>query len=64
MPEDSCDKEQKELLEAQKELDNHIANPMGWDPSGEDYQTGLSNLKQQVANLEKALRDCEEKNAQ
>jgi len=59
---DPCKKEKQELLEAQKELENHIKNPLDWDTSSEEYVNQLTQLRKIVAEKETALKECEANN--
>ena len=57
-----CKKEKQELLEAQKQLENHIENPLDWDTSSEEFSNQLTQLRKIVAEKEIALKECEANN--
>ncbi len=69
MTEDPCQKERQALEDAKKRLQDQQGNPLRWgdestEESAEKFDTILSELEIEVAQREKALRDCEASNKQ
>lgn len=57
---DPCEKERKELDDANKELTKHKGNPMDWE-GNDQYKIALEKLEKNVREKEKTLEDCHSK---
>jgi hypothetical protein len=60
MTQDPCAHARQELANAEKQLQDHQANPMNWE--GESAEKGKDELKRLQAEVEQkqqALQDCE-----